>query len=117
MIKEILLVGTGGFIGAVFRMLLSDYFTKNYKFTIPLHTLTVNLIGSFLLGYFLGGEMQEMTYLFTGAGVMGALTTFSTLHLELWKLHLARRWKTVVIYTLISYGGGLGLAILGYFLS
>ena len=43
-------VFVGGGIGAVLRFLTSLAYLRFFNFNLPLATLTVNLIGSFLLG-------------------------------------------------------------------
>ena len=52
--KEIVLVGTGGFIGAALRYMTSSWFSKFSRFGFPLGTFAVNFIGCTLLGIFVG---------------------------------------------------------------
>jgi CrcB protein len=63
--------------------------------TFPWHTLTVNVLGSFLMGLLIGwltfkGEASQAWRLFAGTGVLGGFTTFSAFSLDaalLWERH------------------------------
>ena len=52
--KEIVLVGTGGFIGAALRYMTSSWFSQFSRFGFPLGTFAVNFIGCTLLDIFVG---------------------------------------------------------------
>jgi len=82
-LRELIIIGFGGFIGAILRFLISSFFSK-YGF--PLGTLTVNIIGSFILGFFmylsLYTSISPDYKLFLATGFCGALTTFSTFSYE-----------------------------------
>jgi CrcB protein len=81
----ILAVGTGGFLGAISRFLLAAGVQKLTGSAFPYGTLTVNVLGSFIIGFlFLYFEQTisptQKALLMTG--FLGALTTFSTFSLE-----------------------------------
>ena len=81
----ILAVGTGGFLGAVGRYSLSGWVQKLMGPTFPYGTLSVNVLGSFLIGFLLLYFEQILSpqqKLFAVTGLLGALTTFSTFSLE-----------------------------------
>ncbi|ACV24409.1 fluoride efflux transporter CrcB [Methanocaldococcus fervens] len=88
MVRELLLIGVGGFFGAVFRYIISGIIPV--KFGIPTGTLAVNLIGSFILGFLLYSSLftsiSTEYKLFIGTGFCGALTTFSTFSYETFAL-------------------------------
>ncbi|TXL65705.1 fluoride efflux transporter CrcB [Cerasibacillus terrae] len=110
---HVVLVGIGGCFGAISRFFVSQFIKKKYSFRIPVATLIVNLLGSFLLGIIVSIGLNNKMILFLGTGYMGAFTTFSTLQLESIQLYLSeRRWKFYV-YNFITYGGGIILAFLG----
>ncbi|MED3762869.1 CrcB family protein [Ureibacillus terrenus] len=111
MIIKLILVGIGGFAGAVSRFAMSK--ALNWQESLPIGTLTVNLLGAFLLGTLTGAEGNKMMVLLFGAGFLGAFTTFSTLKLELTRLYIKNK-KYFLLYTAISYIGGITLAFLGY---
>lgn len=50
MLKSLLIVGTGSFIGGAMRYLLSTYIKNMYGQTFPWGTLVVNLLGCFVFG-------------------------------------------------------------------
>ena len=86
---SILYVGLGGFIGAVFRFILSSAIQGSAEF--PLGTLGVNILGSFTLSLITFGAektsaLPESSRLFLAVGMLGAFTTMSTFSLETFKL-------------------------------
>ncbi len=84
--KEILLVGAGGFIGAALRYMTSAWFAQFTRFGFPLGTSPVNFIGCTLLGIFVGLGLGKTTTLplreFAAIGILGGFTTFTTFGLE-----------------------------------
>ena len=80
----IVLVGVGGFIGAVLRYLVSGYVhNMTQSVTFPHGTLAVNMAGCFLMGIFshLVESQTGMTVemrLFLMVGLVGSFTTYST---------------------------------------
>lgn len=80
----IVLVGIGGFIGAVLRYIMSGFVQNlTQSVTFPHGTLAVNLTGCFLMGMFShlvesqAGMTAEMR-LFLMVGLLGSFTTYST---------------------------------------
>lgn len=51
---HILFIMVGGGIGAVIRVWLTDVFKNKITSPIPIATLIVNLVGSFLIGFVYG---------------------------------------------------------------
>jgi len=80
--KLILMIGVGGFIGTICRYLLSLLIQNKFLSTYPFGTLSVNIIGCFLIGiiYALSdrGHFSVEWRLFLATGIMGGFTTFST---------------------------------------
>ena len=81
----LLSVGAGGFFGAVSRFALSGWVQRITGSSFPYGTLTVNMLGSFLIGFLLlyfeqSVAPQQKALIITG--FLGALTTFSTFSLE-----------------------------------
>ncbi|ADC69227.1 CrcB protein [Methanocaldococcus sp. FS406-22] len=122
MIRELLLIGVGGFFGAIFRYLISGIVPV--KFGIPTGTLIVNLIGSFILGFLLYcslfAPIPTEYKLLIGTGFCGALTTFSTFSYEtfvlvdeglLFKALLNILINVVGCLVMVYFGRVLALAI------
>ena len=87
----LVLVGLGGFVGAVARYLVDGWIAERAGATFPFGTLLVNLSGAFLLGLLYAltverGLLPEAIRPPVFIGFIGAYTTFSTLALESWRL-------------------------------
>lgn len=76
---EPLLVGVGGSLGAMCRYLLGAFLGER---SFPWATLTVNVVGSFILGVVLFGVTRSDLLLLVGVGFCGAFTTFSSFGFE-----------------------------------
>jgi camphor resistance protein CrcB len=83
-VSEILLVGTGGFIGAILRYLVSGAIPRINE--IPSGTLTVNAIGSFVLAAMTFSSVEGSLRFFVSIGMLGSFTTFSTFAYESFRL-------------------------------
>jgi CrcB protein len=109
---QLLMVACGGFFGAIARYSVGK--KLNGCSQIPMGTLTVNLLGAFLLGMLTGAKVDGMLLLLFGIGFMGAFTTFSTLKLEMLQMFRNGEKKKFLFYTLVTYGFGILLAYLGF---
>ena len=81
-----LLVGLGGFVGAIFRYWISSWIQSGFV-TFPAGTLGVNFLGSFLLALIIyaseyRGLFGEEARVFLTIGVLGSFTTMSTFSYE-----------------------------------
>ncbi len=103
--KTLLIVGGGGFLGAILRFLLAlTLFNASSRF--PWATLCINVLGCFLIGI-LNGFVQEKTLptglaLFLMTGVLGGFTTFSAFGLETVTLISTGRSTIAAIYVILS---------------
>ncbi|MCA1053718.1 fluoride efflux transporter CrcB [Rossellomorea aquimaris] len=113
MFLQAMMIGLGGFLGAVSRFWVGKLLASFPSFSLPIATLTVNLLGSFLLGYIyiVGGEGP--VYSLIGIGFCGAFTTFSTFKLENIQSMSDKKWKHAAAYMGISYIGGILMAFVG----
>ncbi|MBX2906385.1 MAG: fluoride efflux transporter CrcB [Taibaiella sp.] len=122
--KPFLFVGLGGAAGSIARYGVSLAFARLPTNTYPLSTLSINLIGSLLIGVFFGlfvkgtAPNSQNMLLLLATGLCGGFTTFSAFALE--NINLMQRGQTSVAlaYSIISVAGGLlcckvGLWIVG----
>ena len=85
---KLLLVGAGGFVGAVGRYLVAGWMQRlSSRGIFPVGTLSVNLLGCFVIGLLFGlVERAQMlgpqSRLFLLVGLVGSFTTFSTFSQE-----------------------------------
>jgi len=78
-----LLVGVGGAAGAVARYLVGQLFASHpASERFPAATLTVNVLGTFLLGLLTFGGAGGEAMLLAGTGACGAFTTFSSFSVQ-----------------------------------
>lgn len=87
MFRDLMLIGSGGFIGSVARYLLSITIRNRIPSEFPLGTFSVNIVGCFAIGWITAyAEKQailpEQTLLFVSVGLLGGFTTFSSFGLE-----------------------------------
>jgi CrcB protein len=88
--RELAAIFAGGVVGTLARAGLAEALPHNSA-QWPWATFIVNILGAFLLGYF-ATRLQERLPLsaycrpFLGTGICGALTTFSTMQVELLKM-------------------------------
>jgi CrcB protein len=78
----LLAVGTIGGVGAIGRFLLDGAVSARVASSLPVGTFVVNVVGSFILGLFVGLALEGDGYRILGTGLIGAFTTFSTWALE-----------------------------------
>ncbi len=100
------LVGTGGAIGAICRHLVYRHLSSD---GLPLATLTVNVLGSFVFALLVFGGASESTVKLIGIGACGAFTTFSSFSVE--TVQLWEREKRLLAAA--NAGGNLLLALGG----
>jgi len=86
-VQQLLAIAGGGALGAVFRFGISSNIYRVFGRDFPYGTLTVNVLGSLLMGLFftLIFERNVLSAEWRGVimiGFLGAFTTFSTFSLE-----------------------------------
>ncbi|HIC12807.1 MAG TPA: fluoride efflux transporter CrcB [Sulfurimonas sp.] len=119
--QSILIIGSGGFIGAVLRVYINGLISHKVPHLLPFGTLGVNLIGSFIMGCLFAYFMYTTIFSvhmksFLTTGLLGALTTYSTFAMEtFWLLEggsilLALTNMALNVFgTILMAGGGFYL--------
>lgn len=115
------LVAFGGAIGASLRWLTGVAVLRALgPSDFPLAIITVNVIGSFLMGVFVvAAAHRGLTHLspFVMTGVLGGFTTFSAFSLETMALIERGQVASASLYILLSVGLSVGALALGLILA
>jgi fluoride exporter len=109
MIVSSIAAAAGGACGALARYFVSQRLNGEF----PWGTFCVNILGSFLLGWYVTNEGREILDSLYSAGFLGALTTFSTLQFEVVTLYKKDKRK-VLFYLVLTYTLGLIAAWTGF---
>ncbi len=103
---NIILVATGGATGAVLRLILTNF--SKTLFTSSIYgTLTVNILGCFLIGYLITSDFskninENFVKFFLIIGLLGSFTTFSAFSYEVVNLIANKKIFISLIYICIS---------------
>jgi fluoride exporter len=118
--KLILMIGIGGFIGTVCRYLLSLFVQNKFLSTFPFGTMSVNIIGCFLIGiiYALSdrGNISVEWRLFIATGILGGFTTFSSFSNETVGMLRDSQYGYAILYVLSTVIIGILATFAGIFL-
>lgn len=106
-----LIIGAGGFIGAVARYFISTWIGQNWGRSLPLGTFVVNVSGSFFIGLLMTLLVERFTAnpqwrLFLIVGFLGAYTTFSTFEYETGTLIRDGEWLIAAANVIFSVLAG-----------
>ncbi|HTM95154.1 MAG TPA: fluoride efflux transporter CrcB [Croceibacterium sp.] len=115
-----LYVAAGGGVGAVLRYQTGRLITQmaGPGSAFPWPTLTVNVVGSVLMGVLAGwlaryGQGGEQWRLLLGVGALGGFTTFSSFSLEMMLLIERGQTGIAIAYVAASVAAGLAGLWLG----
>jgi len=92
------LLGTGGAIGAILRYLVGLALSDD---RFPFSTLSVNVLGSFVLGLVVFTSLSDEVVLFVGTGACGSFTTYSSFSVQ-----TVQFWEGGDRFRAILYAGG-----------
>jgi CrcB protein len=106
-------VGLLGGAGAVARMLLDGAISERVTVGFPVETLTVNLLGSLILGIVVGAGIGADGARLVASGLLGSFTTFSTWIYESHRLAEDGEAGVAFANIAISLIAGVGLASFG----
>ncbi len=117
MIKP-LIVGIGGFFGAISRYLIDGWISSFIGKDLPIGTLAVNISGSFLLGLLFAAILENLTHdhhlsLLMASGFIGAYTTYSTFMLDSVKLANSGALSLAVLNVVASLAFGFLAVYIG----
>lgn len=121
MYRIILLVGGGSFAGGICRYLMQQFIQARYPSSIPLGTLTVNILGCFIIGIIFGfGEkgnvLSPEMRLLLATGFCGGFTTFSSFAYENVALVQSSEYYYTIGYIVLSVVLGFIAVYLGLIL-
>jgi len=120
MLQNILFVFVGGGLGSVLRYLLSRQLNPLFE-NFYLGTFTVNILGSLLIGLFIGMELKSLlskpSLLLLVAGFCGGFTTFSAFALENYILLKEGQMTSVFLNIGLSVVLGILCVFLGFILA
>jgi CrcB protein len=117
--RNLLIIGFGGFIGAILRYAVSGQVQKwSASVDFPYGTLAVNLLGCLLIGALtrldeLRGVLTPEMRFFIFIGLLGAFTTYSTFSNEAINLINDRRFDRAFIYMGAHLVFGLAAVLAG----
>lgn len=118
MIARCLVVGAGGFLGAIARYAVGVWIESFWRRDFPLATFLVNVSGCFILGFFLAIATERMSIspmmrLLVATGFVGAYTTFSTFEYETQRLTTTGAFGWALVNVLASVAVGFLAVRLG----
>jgi CrcB protein len=115
-------IAIGSALGGVSRFALGMWIVSRYGTAFPWHTLTINILGSGLIGLFATAVKPTPLRLFLTVGICGGFTTFSSFSYETLTLlregHSARALAYIALSVLICLasvwiGHAAGTALAG----
>ena len=120
--QHFLLIFVGGGLGAVARHYVSGFTLRQLGPHFPYGTLTVNIIGSLLMGVVIGWLVQRggasgNTRMFFATGILGGFTTFSAFSLDFVNMWERGEVGTAAVYVLASVGLSLIAVFVGLWLA
>ncbi len=106
-VASVLLVGMGGAAGAVARHFVGSVIEGRNS------VISVNLVGSFILGFVSGFPGASTAMLLVGVGFCGGFTTFSSFTIETVTTAESGEILLATRFALINLIGAVGALILG----
>jgi fluoride exporter len=111
------MLATGATAGSFARFELMEWSARLLGRQLPYGTLAVNVLGSFILGFFLTLatgrlEISPNMRILVATGFCGSFTTFSAFSYEVVTLLQAGNYLAGILYPIASVAGGL-LGVIG----
>lgn len=120
---NIIMIGIGGFIGAILRFLVAGGIQKLAAgWDFPLGTIIVNITGCFIMGVLAGladnfGVLSPPLRSFLLVGMLGAFTTLSSFSYETLNLMHDREFIIAGVYVILTFAVSLFSTWIGYSIS
>lgn len=116
MVKTLLLVGAGGFLGSISRYAVTQLTSRLWGDLFPWGTFSVNIIGSLLIGIIYGlavhnNWLSADVRIFLAIGFCGSFTTFSTFSFDTVQLLNTGQMLPTILYV----AGSVLLGLLAVF--
>jgi fluoride exporter len=117
--QQLLMIFLGGGFGSICRYILSKLITEQFETAFPLGTLSVNIIGSFLIGAMLASiekyQLHSLWAYLLVTGFCGGFTTFSTFAYENYLQFRTGNYSAMFSYMFMSLLWGFSATWLGFF--
>jgi fluoride exporter len=115
-------IAIGGALGCLARFAQTNLVQAVYGRDFPFATMSINVIGSFLMGFLFIETLERLTLppaLRTGilTGVLGGYTTFSTFEMETLLLAEGGELLKAALYVVLSVGLGFTAAFGGAYIA
>ncbi|MBZ0154599.1 MAG: fluoride efflux transporter CrcB [Alphaproteobacteria bacterium] len=119
---QYLIIGAGGFLGAIVRYALGVWISQRWGRMFPLGTFVINVSGSFCIGLLMTLFAERFMVnpqwrLFLVVGFLGAYTTFSTFEFETGALIRDGEWMLAFLNIFLSVVAGFAALKAGEILS
>jgi len=114
----LLFASVGGAIGAGLRFLVNEAFAARGLLAFPWATLTVNVLGSFIMGvcaamFVHRSHLSPELRTFVLTGVLGGFTTFSAFSMDVARLFEVGESTSALVYILSSVVVSIAAVFLG----
>jgi CrcB protein len=118
MLRSVLIVGLGGFIGTSLRFVIARYFQFHINSVFPWSTLLINILGSLLIGIIFGlsekGDILSAEWrIFLTVGICGGFTTYSSFSNDSFILLQNKEFLRFAFYSGASFFLGILTVLVG----
>jgi len=116
-----ILLAIFGLLGVFARYFANSLFVNILNLGFPSATISINILGSFLIGFLYEGSVQSAAIsddlrIAMMAGLLGGFTTFSAFSLDTVSMFAEGRFTHASLYVLGTVGGGIAATIFGLYL-